>query len=1336
MNKKKFKNVFSKTFVLALAAIAAQSINVDAASVRETAGQEIDNGAYLIGITRFTNDVALTADRVLTAGQNDLFFKGINAYNKPVVYQYRGGNWIKYDEENNSSLVAPEDVLALGLNAQDIYYINNKEKVLEVAYNRNVAPGTTLSFTTDAVGKAITYENGVMYVPATTKKIEVKARDGQGAEVLLETLSKTAVTEAGSFDYKTSESNYYGAVAADNIFTKDADVAVNGETITINGTVNWSNGLVKHGVDYKPADATVSGHRIGVKITAPNGTSLDPSNLANIKVSIDGDDEHPVSWTEANTGKDSSFWFTPIVEAGKTYTLKVVWDEAKGITQTFTIKVEAELAAMPAGTLKGETIYAVDDKGELTDQVTLSATADDTKLLTFSGSQIAWDGNVTVKVTPDSYYSTNSQFTGANVSAYYSRPDKDVDGYDIVTKDYLFKDVMVTADTKTKVLTINNLRFMDTAIERKITVRIDWDKDYYQEFDVVLADETPFAFPQVRLEEVKTLVGYAGSEKAYNTYEVKDGKVTISNTQILWDNGNRVKAVVKPSTLANNSSLKDKDKLSTYEDEELSRLTVRVDGEVIGTKDKDGKFTATTLADNMPLDILVKSGNETHKVEILWDGSRVVETYDIVLSGASLATAQTGSYSLNGQTYASELTNGTIYVYMSTFHNVLDDKGAVIDQERDSIPFVYEVNANAVVMSFNNSAYNNIAKKVEIDGKEAVTTAGGYYIPVYKNAVTTVKVYWDDVNVQEFQVAPHATNGLFATANKGVISKDGAEDNAKNTTSLVYSGDINWSKAGSTTISVKDEEKPSYVLDGLKITAPKDVTVTEPKVTINGGKYSDDETKENFATIQVTKTEADGKTSITLDPVVTTSNDMFTIKVDWNGAFVETYTVKLSGATLKAPYGTLAPKDTSDKTPLNNYNGVIAYNKDANGYVLKTTLTPAAGYESETVAKIEIDDARTTLDSKGEKVLTVVENTFDADVHFTNERRKATLTVTYEKGNKQTFTIDATEATIPAVVLNTNVTEKEGVYSITAKVGDNLGTIASRVLPNTAVLYVDQVDASADGKNVAVLEKNSQGAYIAKAVGTSTLTFNVNSGNQNDARDNIGKDVVVNVYIVNEEVSVKSSAAFDGDKILNITSNVTGGTGAYEVTVDVLELKEGKYVETNISGTATRNASGQYITTITAANMDKLPKKIKLVITAKSSDATGNNAALENQTAIEYIELPSAVRYTVTFDANGGSYVNPIIVDAGMPGKAATVGKLVTPTREDKKTPNGNTIKYEFDGWYATDAFDEEGNLKAGQTAIDENTEVTANASYKANWVITRFNAEGQKIDESGNPII
>lgn len=1333
MNKKKFKNVFSKAFVVGLATFAVSNFNVNAATVRENAGAEITNGAYLIGISRFTNDVVLTADRVLTAGQNDMFFKGIAGYQKPTVYQYRGGNWIKYDEENNSSLVSETEVSSLGLNSQDIYYVNNKEKVLEVAYNRELAAGTTLSFTTDAVGKAITYSDGVMYVPATTTKIEVKARDGQGSEVLLETLRKTDVTEAGNFDYKTSDSNYYGAISADNIFSKDSDVTVNGETITVGGTINWTSGTVKHGVDYKAADATKSGHRIGVKITAPNGTSLDPSNLDNIMVTIDGDDDAAVAWTKASTGKDSSFWFTPIVEAGKTYTLKVVWDEDKGISQTFTIKVNGTLATMPAGTLAGETIYAKDENGEATDVATLSATATGTELLTFSGSEIAWDGAVTVKVTPNAYYTNNSQFTGAKVSAYYSRPAKDVDGYDIIEKDFIgdLNDKTISVDPKTKELTITGLHFVDTAIERKITVSIAWDNDYTQDFDVVLSDSTPFAFPQVRLEGVKTLVGYSeAGAPAYNNYTVENGAVTISNTQILWDNGNRVKATVTPSTAANNTSIKDGDKLTTYTSEELARLTVRVDGEVIGTTDSEGKFTATTLASNMDLDILAKSGNETHKVEILWDGTRVVESYNVVLSGVSLANATTGTYSLDGTKYASDLTNGTIYVYMSTFHNLTNDEGQVTGQERDSIPFVYDVNANAVVMNFNNVAYTAGAKKIEIDGKDAVATAGGYYVPVYKNAATKVKVYWDDVNVQEFTVAPHVTNGTFAAAAKGVVALTGSEDNSKNTTSLVYSGDVNWVKAGSTSIEVKDEEKPGYVLSGLTITAPDDVTPNNPKVTISGGKYSADENAANYGKVTVSLTDK----TIALDPAVVSNNDTFTIKVNWNGAFEETYTVRLSGATLKAPQGTLAPTDTDDKTPLNHYNAVIKYN--GTGYALPVTVTPIDGYTSETIAKIEIDDARTTLNDKGEKVLTEVKNAMAADVYFSNDVRTATLTVTWDKGNVQTFTINATEATIPTVTLNSNVAvDENGNYSITAKVGDNLGTIASRVLPNTATLDVKQVDAAADGEaTTKVIEKDNNGSYIAKNVGTSTLTFNVNDGNEN-----IGKDVVVTVYVVNDAVGVKSTAAFDGDKILNITSNVTGGTGAYEVSVNVLKLENGKYVASGYTGTATRNASGQYVTTITASGTEKLPTKVKLVVTARTAgltdDAIAANDALKNQVIVENIELPTEVRYTVTFDSNEGAYVNPVIVDAGTPDKTAVVETLPTPTREDKVTPNGNTIKYTFEGWYLVEDFDENGDVSADADEFTNSTEVLSNVSLKAKWSITRFNADGVKIDENGDPI-
>ncbi|MCI8498657.1 MAG: hypothetical protein HFG33_04590 [Bacilli bacterium] len=1325
MNKKKIKNVFSKAFIISLATLAVQGIDVYAENVRETAGREIADGSYIIGITRFTNDTNITADRVLMASQDDMFFKGLSNYKKPAIYQYQLGQWIKYDTNNNPSVA--NDLEVAMLTHQDIYYVNNEEKILDVAYTRDIASGSELIFTTDAIGKTISYSNGVMKVPATTRSITIKVKNGS-SETLVEKLEKTTPLQDGEFKYVSDgQSGYYGSISADNIITQNSDVTVNGETITIGGTIAWRSAASDHGVGVGgPSENSKSGHRVGVKITAPNGSSLESTALNQIKVFVN-DEENSYSWSESTTGENSSFWFTPLVEEGKTYKVKIVWDSKNEITQTFTIVINGKLAAMPAGTLSGQEIYEKDEDGKPTDVVSVSATATGSNLLTFSGKEIPWDGRVVVNVTADDYYATNSKFTGIKgIKAYYSEPKKDVDGYDIVNK----IDVPVTANyvEKTKTLTINGLVFQDTDVKRKITVSIEWDNDYTQDFDVVLDGNTPFAFPDVRLESVKTFVGYAGSDKAYKDYEVKDGVAVISNTQILWDNGNRVKAEIVPSTLVNNAGLKDADKMTRYTEEELANMTVAVDGKVQGEeKEIDGKkkFVAYTLAgatdgendDKLSLDILVKSGNEEHTIEILWNETKVVKSYKIKLDGVALAQAVTGAYSLNGQKYASELTNGIINVYMTGFHTEypsLEDEtnGTNGVQVRDSIPFIYDINSNAVVMSFNNTSYPNGATKVEVDGKLASEeSAGNYYIPVVKNGITIVKVYWDDVNVQEFRVAPHAKNGTLASFESGVltIDQDGYRDNKTN--SITYTGDIAWSGDGSQTIEIeKEKDKAGYVLKDIQIKAP--IEVTTPKVTISGGKYSEDKNAENYGIVNVTL--GSDKKTITIDPVVTSANETFTIKVDWNGSFIETYTVRVSGASLIAKTGSLEAKDGKSLT---NYNGVIPYDHDEAGYVLETVLSQ---HVDNAVSKVEVDDARTKM-VDGEKVLTS-ESTSEPKIHFNSQVRTATVKVTYADKFVQTFTINAKEATIPTIVLDSGlVAEENGEYTITAKVGENIGTIVARILPNTHYLNVENSDET-------IVAKNDNNTYTAKKVGSAKLVFNITETNAEDDTTMLAKPVVVNINVVNDAVGIKSVAEFDGKKILNITSDVVGGTGeGFDISLKVYELKDGLYKENSMlsdKAVTAMNGQGQYVTTISNGEED-LPEKVKLEITVRDKNYVEGEAALENLLALEEIELPKAVRYTVSFDSNGSEAVNSITVK---PGQEIASKDMPVAKNYKVTAPNGNVLEYEFKGWYSLDSWNKESGLLKSDavsvTAYPENA-IKEDIKLKAYFSIVRVFPDG-----------
>ena len=99
MEKLNFKKVFSKAFIVSLAVMAAA--NVDALSINETAGKEIEEGSYVIGISKFTPDTVLTAVRVSKATTNDNSFnKDVVGYEGANIYYYELGDWYVLNDEN------------------------------------------------------------------------------------------------------------------------------------------------------------------------------------------------------------------------------------------------------------------------------------------------------------------------------------------------------------------------------------------------------------------------------------------------------------------------------------------------------------------------------------------------------------------------------------------------------------------------------------------------------------------------------------------------------------------------------------------------------------------------------------------------------------------------------------------------------------------------------------------------------------------------------------------------------------------------------------------------------------------------------------------------------------------------------------------------------------------------------------------------------------------------------------------------------------------------------------------------------------------------------------
>lgn len=1349
MNKIKFKNVFSKAFVVGLAAFAVSGMNVDAATVRENAGtvNEIENGAYIIGISRFTNDVTLTTGRVMTAEMNDVIFKGTAGYVKPPVYQYRGGNWISYDDENNSTLVSAEDVAKLGLNAQDIYYVNNVEKTLEIAYDANKATGCT--FTTDAVGKKVTYSNGVLYVPATTKTITV-TRNGEKVEEL----TKSETNENGDFVYNSNGNRYYGSISQDDIITTSG-TTVNGETITFNGQVNWVNGKTANlGVDLNGTKTDTSGYRIGVKITAPTGVNLNNT----INVYINGS-KTPVAFTSSTTGDKGSFKFTPIVEPGKTYTVKVDWTE--DFSQTFTIVVGNNFAAMPAGVVSGETVKITvkDDANKDKEVEVVSGTTGSTTNVTFSkigDNKMPWDGKANINIVVNDNYAAPSFDVTGKVSAYYPNT-KENDVGDVVeaNETITLQASDVTYDSKTKTISIKNLKFSDDSVHRKIRVEIDWagDESYVQPIDVVLDDATQFAYPSVRLENVKTQSDKSATPK-YINWPVTDNKSVVSNN-IVWNVGNHITAVIVPSYGTNNDGKEEYASLTKYTSEaELGRLQISVDGKILGSgegKDfvpytlKDASNNADLTSDILTdsnnasiyaagnkvfaLDLLLNKNNTSKKsnVKVLWDGdsNKVVGEFTIDYTNAIVNPQYEGAMSLESP-YSYDGGSGVYSVYHTgTVEEEVNGSKVTLPAK---IPFDYTAGANLVKVKFTGA---DATTKVFIGDKEITGTADGVYsIPVKLNEPTLVDVKWDDVNTQTFTVKLHESKGRLEAPAVGSISigADANKVEGKDAT-ISYNGDVAHSKFDVTTITTKEDATNNvtagYVLP-IDITAPAKASITNGtvKVTVSGGKYSADKDAASYGYKEYTATA--GK--ITINPVISSKDDKLTVTVDWNGGFTETYNVNLNNANLVTGEGSLKASEAADANrSLSDFDGQINYVDEDNKYALELAITGAIDTGDDAVKVI---DVITPEDKKTEgRNATVTGDKFT--VSFDNANRRATVMIRWTNGYVGTYEINATKATIPTIILDSKLQKNEdGEYVVNAKVGENIGKIISSVLPNGAVAEATATGtATVDGKTVNVLNKLSDGSFEAAYVGTATIDCEMTSGGT-------AEPFTVKVVVSNNAVNATSTVAKEGNGLKVVTTPTGGTNSGYNIEFAYYELAtegndKGKYVAKDINKVTVKDGAN-YVTTI-SAKTGELSDKYKLVITTKDSKLPAGNPgeAYANQTSVEVIERPSNVRYTVTFDSDGGDVYAPVTLEpadgANNTGIIADFAKY-TPKKADGVSTNKlYTIKYEFTGWGLV----VDGKIKLDEhnnpIVLESDTVITDSVTYKAMYDVTYVDKETGK---------
>lgn len=333
--KKCVKKLIFSTALVSMAVLSTLSVSALTITESVNANDEFDTlseGTTVIGITKFEPDVVITALRASKATYNDVTFNfGSEDYEGVEIYYLLLDSWYKIDEDNNASLVE-DDELIEKLNELDIYYVNNKEKTIEVDYSIQLDENYELEFETDNnKNNDIKYENGKLMIPATVKKVEVFVKNKE-----TNTRKKLDVFEKNSLNkVEFNNDSSTGTIAKGDSTGGSLTYNVNGNTITIDGEVEW------YGADASAQNGRKAGNYASVRIDAGSVyTKEDLLENATVKI----DDRELVKWEvviDESLGEDTYFVFYPRFDSGtRTHTVVIEWE--KGNTQTFTIELSED----------------------------------------------------------------------------------------------------------------------------------------------------------------------------------------------------------------------------------------------------------------------------------------------------------------------------------------------------------------------------------------------------------------------------------------------------------------------------------------------------------------------------------------------------------------------------------------------------------------------------------------------------------------------------------------------------------------------------------------------------------------------------------------------------------------------------------------------------------------------------------------------------------------------------------------------------------------------------------------------------------------------------------
>ncbi len=1410
MEKKKFKKVFSKAFVAGLAAVALTA-GANAESVRETTSDEITNGSYIIGITRFSNDYVINSGASRIATQNDMFFKGMAGYEDPGMYQLVGTNWISYAIDGTPSLVEPDSKLYNELSNKDIYYIDNEIKYLSVHYSKDLPAGYSLRFETDAIGRAISYDadTKMMSIPSTTKKITVyshKAGTTNDADTVLDVYEKSSTDSVGNFSFVNQKSST-GTISGDALFNGSkltATVNASRDSVKLTGTIPYVNDKTTT----IGAGADGVGYRVGILISAPNGMAYNDYKNAVVKVD---DGKNPVEtydpWSSHLVGDEKTgntdFWFTPKIEKesnGKAnYTITVDWNDDNKVDQTFTVVVDGTLAELPAGSLTGLKQDIFNEDNEVIGTAISANTIGDN--VVFSGQYVNWDGEATVLVTPDTNYAAPSSvsYAAAHVKAYYTEKAIDKDGYEYDKKTYLtsgggtsdteanFTAAVSSVDDSGNRVVQLPLYFEKSDKGRVITVEIAWDAEFTQTFTVTLDSSATFNSEEVTISNVSVGAGNIG------ILEVSEDNhtVDIKNPLINWvsgsgegKDGNRItaKLTADDPTFAS----------------DLGQLAVMIDGKLVTKKDGNGKDVPVSFKDDSTFDLSILIPNDTtvstdniytgtHTIDVVYVGTDAkplttpikVDTITINITNASVIDSLPGwmtaapKTQVGGQdlSFALDSTSGDIHAYRIEQEPVYrvegDEDSGIIGMQYLPLPYSYKYGNNVIYVDITNSADDTPESVVAtLNGKEYTLdpeTGGYYHIPVASNKTTVVTVSWDSVNKQEFRVSTDASKVRYSEPTKSTLKYTGATansvpvDDSTTGTITVKNPEIKYALGSDMEVVETQEDGTEKVLDpvagyklnGLKI-ALSDGAVAEAtdasdvKVTINGGNY-------NNSSIDADGVYADG--IITLDPVMKTTNDKLVVTVTVGKYYVETFNILVQGAVPFNMSGELTyeANDGSPRPATSTVDKVLTYDADKKGYKLETTLTLADDSSlDEDIAKVEVADITFKADNTDAKGTSVAVSVTDGKqvipVYFDRENTSATVYVTYDDGFVQTFEISASRASMNTVKLSNKIVTENGKNVLYVK-KDSKITLSDLVEYTTPSSIKDDLtytlaDNAADSADYIVNAANGlldTNELTALKVGKVKLTIKYST------------ELSIDVYVVVtlDDLKATSSYSFLDANNLVVSTNVAGGSGEADVTVNVYAYAVdddglGLYdydtpYKANVVATydSTNKVYTAVIPTLDDATTAIQKEQLRIEVTVQDKSYT---TGVDNLKVVNEMETPKKVEYTVSFDENNG-----VAASVGTYGANKTIDytKVPQPKKADKVTPNKNKYVYTFVGWFEDNAdnFDKDGNLLDDAEAYatyadgtytpsaDAAKGVAKNTKLKAGYSVKYYNELGQELD-------